>query len=72
MRVEYKKTKTGWKFRIASILNDEKIVHSWILCSRRPNFQEAEKAAHEHIKKTLISFNRFPTVSEYQDLPILF
>ena len=72
MIVEYKKTKTGWKFRIAAITDKNEIVHSWILCSRRPNFQEAEKAAQEHIKKNLINFDRFPTVSEYQDLPVLF
>lgn len=72
MRVEYKKTKTGWKFRIAAVTNDNKIVHSWILCSRRPNFQEAEKAAHEHIKTHLINFDRFPTVAEYQELQKLF
>ena len=72
MRVEYKKTRTGWKFKIASIVEGEKIVHSWILCTRRPNFQEAEKAAYEHIKKTLISFNRFPSVSEYQNLEVIF
>lgn len=72
MRVEYKKTKTGWKFRIAAITDDNKIVHSWILCSRRPNFQEAEKAAMEHMAKTLISFDHFPTVAEYQELQVLF
>lgn len=72
MRVEYKKTKTGWKFRIAAVTDDNKIVHSWVLCRHRPNFQEAEKAAFEHIKKTLVNFDRFPTVSEYQDLAILF
>ena len=72
MLVEYKKTKTGWKFRIAAVTNDNKIVHSWILCSRRPNFQDAKESAFHHIQTHLLSFDRFPTVSEYQDLAILF
>ncbi len=72
MTVNIKKTKTGWKFKIAAVTARNVVVHMDILCSRRPNLVEAEKAAYEHIKTHLLSFNRFPSYTDMKTLPILF
>ena len=91
MIIEYKKTKTGWKFKFACIVNESvlsdregwglqnfsfedknEIVHTTILCSHRPDFEEAKKSAMEHITKTLLNFKAFPNEEEYKTLPHLF
>jgi hypothetical protein len=72
MITQVKKTKTGYKITLASVIEGNKICHSVILCSHTKSEGDAINKAQEHIKTHLISFKRFPNLQEYKTFEIIF